>query len=312
MIEKLSLYRSFATVVRCGSISAAAKELFVTQPAVSTDIISLEGELGVRLFFRTNTGMKLTEEGRILYNHVSGAFSFLESGEEAMRGLAELKSGHLRIGASDMTLKFYLLDYIEKFCRDYPGIRLSVTNNPTPQTIEALKSGNIDFGVISEYGDGSLSRVDGIKLIPVREIRDVFVCSPDNPLASAESVTPAMLCEYPIVMLERTTGTRLYLKTQKGYEGLEADIELSTSDLLVDFATRGIGVAAVARDFAEEAIREGRLCEIKLAFPIKPRHFLLAYLEKIPRTAAAEKLVEILLDAAEVSTDTSDAEDCDE
>ena len=134
MIDKISLYRSFACVARSGSISAAAKELFVTQPAVSSDILALERELGVSLFSRTNRGMKLTPEGNVLYGYIREAFAFIESGEDALRDITGLHSGIIRIGASDMTLKFYLLDYIEAFRKKHPDIRLSITNNPTPKT----------------------------------------------------------------------------------------------------------------------------------------------------------------------------------
>lgn len=299
MIEKLSLYRSFSAVARCGSISAAAKELFVSQPAVSADISELEKKLGVRLFFRTNRGVTLTGEGELLLEYVGQALRFLDAGEDALRELGGLQQGHLCIGASDMTLRFYLLDYIARFCRQYPAIRLSVTNHPSPQTVEALRNGKIDFGVVSEPLAGN---TDDLVLIPVRQIQDLFVCSPDRPIVKEMPVSPERLRREQLMMLERETSTRRFLRIQPAYAELEAEIELATSDLLIEAACRGIGVATVVEDFALPALAQGKLCRLTLTEPLPHRHLLLAYLKKAPLSAAARHIISMMtqgLDEAE-------------
>lgn len=140
MIEKLSLYRSFLAAAAEGSISAGARALFVSQPALSADIHALEEALGVKLFFRASRGITLTPEGELLEGYVRPAFSLLDVGEERLRDIAGLHGGSLRIGASDMTLRFFLLDHIGAFA-PLPEVRLSVTNNPTPETLRALRAG---------------------------------------------------------------------------------------------------------------------------------------------------------------------------
>lgn len=300
MIDKISLYRSFYTVAKCSGISPAAKELYVTQPAVSADIISLENTLGVKLFFRTNRGMKLTPEGEVLYGYIKSAFAFIDSGEDALRAITGLKNGRIRIGASDMTLKFYLLDYIQPFLVRYPQIKLSITNNPTPKTLDEIRNGNIDFGVISDASGKYSKDDDEFVKIPVKRINDIFVCSPDCPLAHETNVTPDRIAEFNVIMLEKNTSTRAYLKTQKGFDRLEADIELATSELIIEFAKRGMGVAAVMSDFASEAIERGELCKIDLACPPEPRNFLLVYLRRLPLPAAAGTLVTEMLESSAI------------
>lgn len=297
MIDKISLYRSFAAVARCSGISAAAKELYVTQPAVSSDIQALEKELGVTLFYRTNRGVRLTYEGNVLYDHIRSAFAFIESGEDALRDISDLRNGEIRIGASDMTLKFYLLDHLARFLRDYPHIRLSVTNNPTPQTLEALKRGEIDFGIISDAASDFEN--PELEAIPVRKIHDIFVCTPDCPLASEKNISTDRLKDYPLIMLEKNTSTRHFLQTQPGYENLRPDIELSTSELLIEFALRGLGIAAVVEDFALPALSEGRLCRLELATPPLPRRFLLTYPKKRPLNVSARTLIHSMLNRTE-------------
>ena len=126
MIQNLDLYPVFMQTAKSRSISRAAKEMHISQPAVSLAIGKLEDALGVKLFFRSNRGISLTNEGSILLEHLSSAFSLIEAGEEKLRDIAGLRSGTLRIGASDMTLRFFLLDYLERFRDLYPGVRLTV------------------------------------------------------------------------------------------------------------------------------------------------------------------------------------------
>lgn len=292
MIDKISLYRSFDAVARLKSISAAAKSLYVTQPSVSSDIIALEDLLGTKLFFRTNRGMKLTAEGEVLAEDVRNALAYFESGEEKIRSMNGLKSGKLNIGASDMTLRFFLLDHIKKFREKYPDIKINITNHPTPMTIEELKAGNIDFGVVSEpilHTD-----TDGIELIPVKTVNDIFICSADSPLARESKVGVKELSKYPLILLESNTSTRSYIDSIPSLSSLEPDIELSTSDLIIDFVKHGLGVASVVEDFAKEAISRKEICKIDLAEAIPPRSMVIARLKKAPLGVAAREILNMM------------------
>lgn len=228
----------------------------------------------------------------MLYDYIKKAFSFISAGEEKIRELSGLKSGLLRIGASDMTLRFFLLDYIADFRQRYPDVRLSITNAPTPQTIEALRSGQIDFGVVSE----PLNLVDDgdFEFIPVKVIQDIFIASEDFEIAHQSSVCRADLTEYPLIMLERHTSTRKYVSAWLGSDFPEPAIELATSDLLLEFAERGIGVSSIVEDFARDAIRAGRVVRLPMEEESPPRKFYVAYLRRLPMSAAAKKMMDTL------------------
>lgn len=296
MVSNLSLYRIFLETAKRGSISAAARHLYVTQPAVSVGIAQLENELGVKLFFRTSRGIKLTQEGQTLYEYVAGAMAYLESGEDKLRDLNDLEGGVLRVGASDMTLKFYLLDHLERFNREHPKVRLTVNNNPTPKSLEELKNGNIDFCVISEP-----IREDGeIVYKRVKSIRDIMVCTPERYAAlggGAQSFETIL--QNTTVMLDRDTSTRRFQEEWMRRCGtpeelLQPEIELATSDLVVEFACRGIGIGCVVEDFAKRDIAEGRLKNIPLQKPFPPRSFVVAYLKKLPLSSGAKHFISML------------------
>lgn len=292
MIDNISRYNTFVVAAECRSVSEAAKKLYVSQPSVSAELASLESELNVRLFFRSNRGITLTEEGKALYDYIKNAFSFIEKGEEKLREISGLKSGTLRIGASDMTLKFFLLDYITEFRESYPDVHLTVTNNPTPKTFEALRSGSIDFGVVSE--PFSVSNEEDFVLVPVREINDVFIVKGDDPLAEKKAITKKELSAHPIIMLERHTSTRSYISSYLGADFPPPAIELATSDLILEFAKRGIGVSSIVEDFAKKELDEGTVKKLDLHEPIPPRRFFLVFLRRIPLSAAAERMISLI------------------
>ena len=290
MIDNIGLYRMFYEVACHGSISEAAQKLYITQPAVSASVKQLESALSTSLFFRTNRGIKLTPEGELLFEHVKVAIEALEAGEDKLREVSGLTSGVLRVGASDMTLRFFLLDYIEKFNHDFPHIKLTVTNNPTPQSIVALLSGDIDFCVISEPFEHS----PDIEYIPVREIEDIVITASDK--YDGKTIDFEELVGETLIMLEQGTSTRRYIESQLKENGapesfLEPDIELATSDLIIDFVRRGIGCAFVVSDFAKEYLKNGAIHEIKLKKPFKSRNFVLAYLKKNHMNVAAKQFI---------------------
>lgn len=305
MIDNIARYRTFLTVAESASVSEAAKKLYVSQPAVSADIAALEDELRVKLFFRGNRGVTTIPEGRVLYEYVKKAFAFLETGEDKLREITGLRSGALRIGASDMTLRFYLLDYIETFRRRYPDVHLSVTNAPTPKTVEALRGGSIDFAVISEPLPAD---TDDLALLPAREIRDVFIAAPQYAITKEKQVTKERLMREPIIMLERRTSTRRYVSAFLGEDFPPPAIELATSDLLLAFALRGIGISSIVYDFAAEAIRDGRVSEIDLKEPLPPRRFFVAYLRKMPLSVASRAMLALLTEPKE-SAETTEAQE---
>lgn len=297
MIDPIAKYRTFLAVADAGSVTEAARRLFVSQPAVSADLAGLEEALGVCLFVRSRRGVRLTEAGEVLVEYVRSAFSLLEAGREKLRELSALESGSLRIGASDMTLRFYLLDHIAAFHAAYPAIRLTVTNAPTPRTLEALRSGAIDFGVIS----GPLATpTDGLVLLPVRRVQDIFVASPDHPLAGREGITREELATYPMMMLEGNTSTRAYVTGWLGKDFPPPAIELATSDLLLEFAKRGIGVASLVEDFASAALLAGEVVALQMAELPQKRSFYLAYSAGLPLSAAARRMLALLTDGREL------------
>ena len=288
----LESYRVFYYVAKTGSFSQAAQELCISQPAVSQSIKQLEAQLGGSLFYRMPRGVQLTGEGEVLFSYISQGYEYFMMAEKKFREMQQLDAGEVRIGASDMTIQFYLLPYLEKFHQRYPKIKIQVSNAPTPVTLQSLHSGSIDFGVISE----PVEENDEFKMIPVGTLQDIFVAGNRFTHLKDHVYTPQELSKLPIIMLDHGTSTRRYVDQFFAVRGitLEPELELATSDLIVKLAARGMGIGCVVDGFAQRSIENDILFPLKLTEPIPSRKMLLAIHRKLPVSAAGMRFLKIL------------------
>jgi len=286
-------YRVFYWTCRTGSLSRAAERLHITQPAVSQTIRQLESRLGGPLFVRTARGVRPTAEGDVLFRHVEAALAAMASGEQAIAAMHGLHSGEINIGASDTLCKHYLLPYLERFHREYPDIRIRVTNRTTPETIALLREGAIDFGVVSL--PVSDRHVEFRTSVPLQD------CLVGGPAYAGLAVTGKplpleALASYPLLLLERGSSMRAFLDGYAARHGvsLAPEFELGSLDLLVQFARIGFGLAFVIRSCAEAELASGALVELPLDPPVPQRHIGIAVRRGVPLTAAARRLLELL------------------
>ena len=285
-------YQTFYYVAKFGSVSQAAEKLFISQPAVSQIIKQLERSLGCKLFIRTAKGVALTAEGQTLFSYIEPGVEQIHQGERALRELLDLERGELRIGASDMTLQFFLLPYLETFHRRYPAIKISVTNGPTPETIELLRQGKIDFGVVTE----PLAELKDFISYPVGNVHDIFICSKARRQLLDQAHTPADLTKLPLICLEKNTSTRKHIDAFFSSHGcsLSPEFELATSDLIVEFVKRDLGIGCVVEAFARDAIQCGELFALPLQNNIPQRRIRLIRRSRTPISKAAEALIGML------------------
>ena len=116
MKGNLEVYKVFYQVAVCQGITAAAEQLCVSQPAVSQALRQMEQEAGCLLFVRTPRGVRLTKEGSLLFDYVKKGMEAFEEGESVLSKMLNLETGEIRIGASDMTLQFFLLPFLSLLC----------------------------------------------------------------------------------------------------------------------------------------------------------------------------------------------------
>lgn len=292
MNVNLEYYKIFYYVAKYGSLTKAAKDLCISQPAVSQGIKQLEDAIGVKVFVRKSKGVSLTAEGKMLFSYIKNGYEQILLGEQKLREMIGLDDGTIQIGASDMTLQYYLLPYLEKFHEMYPGIKINVTNAPTPRTIEHLLAGNIDFGVISSPFEAG----DRFSVKTAKEIEDVFVAGKQYEDLKGKILEYDKLSEYPFICLEPNTSTRQYVDDYLESNGvvLNPEFELSTSAVVTQFAVRNLGIASVVYDFAKEEIANDRLFMLEFDKKIPKRNICVITDNKNPLSKAAKALFDIL------------------
>ena len=292
MNVNLEYYKIFYHVAQCQSITGAAGELCISQPAVSQALKQLEQSLGAKLFMRTAKGVTLTNEGQTLFSYVKNGYEQIQLGEQKLQEMLDMKRGEIRIGASDMTLQFYLLPYLRKYHQLYPDIKVTVTNAPTPQTIEHLRAGRIDFGIVSQ----PFPEEAHLRILPVREIQDVFVAGAKFWNYKKQMLRYEELMKMPIICLESDTSTRTYVDTILAENGvrLEPEFELATSDIIVQFVLQNLGIGCVVQDFAQRYIDTDELFVLQFDKQIPKRQICVVNDERLPLSVAAGKLMELL------------------
>jgi len=275
MEENLSLYYIFNNVAETGNISRAANQLYISQPAVSKAIQNLEDNLKSTLFIRNSRGVKLTEEGKLLYDHTHQAFEILQRGEENLRRVHELGIGHLRIGASTTLCKYLLLPYLDGFVRENPHIKITIDNQSSSHTLRQLENSSLDIGLVAKP-----SNSEAFHFISLGEIEDIFVATRTylNNLKLRENSSD-IFSTANIMLLDEENITRKYIEDYFKTNLIEPQhiLEISNMDLLIEFAKTSLGIACVIKAFVATELKEGTLIQIPLKTPINKREVGFSY-----------------------------------
>lgn len=271
MESNLNLYYIFYTVAECKNISAAAKELYISQPAISKAISKLENNLDATLFIRNSRGVTLTQEGEYLYEQVKHAFVCIKKGEDRIKKMNELGVGHITIGVSTTLCKFVLLPYLNDYIKKNPHIKIKICCQTSSETIHALENGIIDIGFI-----GLPEKIKGFTTTPLMEIHDTFVTTENylNHLKIREGVTEETLFDHAVfMMLNSENISRKYVEHYLSSHDMElSDImEVGNMDLLIEFAKIDLGIACVIREFIQPELEAGELIEVSLEEAIPKR-----------------------------------------
>lgn len=270
MEQNLSQYKIFFEVAKAGNISKAAKELYISQPAISKSISKLEDSLGTTLFSRNSRGVQLTEEGRILFEHTQEAFEALTQGELELKRIRNFNMGHIRIGVSNTLCRYIMVNYLHAFIQYYPHIKITIESQSTSHTLTMLEQERIDIGLVAEPRS-----TKGLVFLPVTEIEDIFVAAPGylENLKLREGADANVFQAGNLMLLDRTNVTRHYIDEYMNLNHMEANnlLEVTTMDLLIEFSKIGLGIGCVIKEFVKDDLEAGRLVQLPLNTPIQKR-----------------------------------------
>lgn len=273
----LDLYRVFYTVAKSGSLTKAAEELYISQPAVSRSIKQLETQLGVSLFTRTHRGMALSAQGgKVIFNEVERALSLLNEAENRIEEMKNSATGVIRIGASDTIFEYFLADKIVEFHERFPAVKFELTADFTPDTIEKLKADKCDVAFVNL----PISPDPDLKLYGnCMRLNDVFVVGEKYKELAETPVSLTELKNYPLILMDQNTVARRSLSNFLSSLGvdLQPSIEVGGWDFMKRLVMRGMGVGVIPREYVASQLQSGSLFEVKTdpALPVRSVGMLL-------------------------------------
>ena len=256
-------------------------------------IKNLESDLGCRLFVRGKRGVTLTTEGELLYSYIAPAYEKILKGEEKLGGETSLQGGSVYVSATETSLHCFLLEKLGLFHDRHPQIRLKIINVSTTQAIENVVSGRSDFAFVASPAEAP----SPLKQVELHPFRDILVGNANYIELTRGSYRLRDLKKYPLISLSRSASSA-YIFYQAVYakEGLEfrPGIELNTSDLVIPFIRRNLGVGFVPEELALPALKAGEIVKIHLKEEIPERIVSVVYNPHYPLSAAAKELLRLV------------------
>lgn len=268
MIMNMEWYRIFLHTAKLGNLTKAAQELHITQPSVSYAIKQLETQLEVKLFDRLSKGVKLTSEGLEVLAYVEKSFTILHAGEIQLQALKNLTAGELRIGASGPVIKHLLLPLLDTFHAEHPDVRIRLSQGKTSDIRDRLLDGQIDIGLVHlPLSDHELV------VSHLTEIQDCFVVGEAYRHLVDTPFSAQALAQLPLLLLSEASSTRLFIEQWFASQGItpDADMELSSMDMLIEMAIRGYGAAFVTQSFIDQELENKKLFRLQTIEPIPLR-----------------------------------------
>jgi DNA-binding transcriptional LysR family regulator len=287
----LNHLRVFASVARHGNLTRAARELRVSQPAVSKQLGDLEEDLATSLVDRLPRGVRLTAAGEILFVHAQRILQAERSAQEELRELRSLGRGKLAVGASTTIGSYLVPSLFGELQRMYPGVQLDLEIANTANIQTAVLDNRIDLGLIEGFVASDMLNVETLAADEM-----VAIAAPAHPILSQAPVRAIALRGLPLLMRERGSGTREVVEAALAAHGIEVTpiMSLGSTEALKNAVLHGLGIALVSRLTVEHELRSGRLAELRFVDLNIKRDLYLVMLKGKRASPAVGEFIELL------------------
>lgn len=258
---QLAQLEAFVAVVRAGSISGGAEELFVGQPAVTARIQSLERAVGSSLFVRGRTGSRLTEAGRALLPHAHRALSAVAAAREAVGDVVSGSGGRLMIGAAPAVSTYVLPAVLHRFQQDHPRVQLSVRSGHSEEVLAMVLREEVEVGLMRP--------IQHAELITSALYEDelVLVVHRGHDFASRGEIRMAQMATEHLILFDRTSSYHELTSSIFRQAGIDPRgyIEVDNIDAAKRMVEQRLGIALLPLTSVQAEIGTGRLAPVTVA-----------------------------------------------
>jgi predicted ATPase/DNA-binding transcriptional LysR family regulator len=280
--------RAFAAIARCGSLSRAADELYVSQPAVSKHLASLEAELGETLVVRSRQGATLTTSGQVLADYVLRAEALLANARRALHADAESGTGTLAISASGIPATYLLPELLASFRERHPGVEIEFEEGTSAGALELVRLHRVELGVV-----GGMTVPPELESEPLVEDEIVLI---GPPALGGRRLRPKELEGLTWLSREEGSATRAAVETARWELGLHsvAALELQSWEAVKLAVAKGAGIAAISRLALDLELETGRLVVLDVPRWRLTRTISALRARDVPLTPPAERFLDLL------------------
>ena len=270
----LNQLKIFYLATKKGNLSQAAKDLNITQPAVTKSIQRLQRFYDIKLLNRFGKKLVLTDAGLTLYHIAEKIFDLEVQAEEGIREFKKLKSGHIRIHASESFGAYYLPSIINPLSKAHPSVRISVSIFPTEQVFENVANLKNDIG----FGSYPINH-DKVVCREILEDKMVFIAAPDHFLVDKKRLTVMDLAGQSVIVHEKGSVPFQAVShfIRKNKIDIQTPLALSSNRAIIQAVADGLGIALVSRNVAREEILTGRIVILPFPGPPLMRKFYLIH-----------------------------------
>lgn len=275
MNTNLELYKVFYYVAKNESITRAANELSISQPAISKSIKTLEEQINTQLFIRKRDGVSLTETGNIIYIKIKEAMELIDSAENDLKSLTNLEYGTINIGASKTIIHEFLMPYIKSFHKDYPNINIRIFTDKTSDLIKKSKMGLID--VI--FTNMPFNLPNEFESINVMNLHDCFVANENFNYLKNKVIDKESFQKLPLLVLTKGATNRIRLDDYCTINNMtiRPEMEFGSNTLIKEFTIAGFGIGMLTEEHVKEEINSGDLFKLNINFKLNDKYLGLVY-----------------------------------
>jgi DNA-binding transcriptional LysR family regulator len=287
----LNQLRAFYQTAKHLSFTAAANELCITQPAVTSQVRLFEEMLELKLFKKRAGKIHLTDEGKVIYGHARKIFEQERTIEKAVEEMKGLKRGTLRLGTARTYARHFMPFLISRFRDTHPHINIRLEEGSSLDMIRALVNLKAELAIVARAEDNP-----EICFEPFSREELILILPPTHPLAKAKTATLEALADQPIIMKEQGSGTRNLVDGLFEKYGFTPKVLMETSDaeMIKLLVQHGEGISFLARAAAASEIREGRLVTLPVEGVTMFLDVSVGYLRNQPLSPAAQAFLDSL------------------
>ncbi len=284
--------QAFASVYELESFSKAGKDLFLSQPTISTHVLSLEDELGVKLFDRIGRRVLPTQAGQVLYNGVKKIFRIIDETKADIHDLKNQVCGQVVVGGSTIPSNYLLPAVLSDFRKKYPEVCVDLRVGDSIKICRDVLSGELDFGIVGGFAD-HFDLDHGLLLKDTLYV----VSSPGLKLKLPDRITPGDLKSMPWVLREKGSGTRQAFENAMSDCGIALqDMRISTlvqsTEALVRCVLAGVGVGVTSGLAVQKYVESGELTILDISDLDIKRNFYIIRHRRRSLFTCSNKLIE--------------------